>query len=117
MQEFRERGLRGGWSGKEREREGGQQFLEITQGAFSRLVNPLWKSGLSSLLGCSKGEKAALPSLYNRPVSLLRKVNMNAFANKLWMGKAEVNKTCCSFDHSRKSKGSVVETRYSQTWV
>lgn len=78
----------GGGDGQaKREREGGQQFLEITQGAFSRLVNPLWKSGLSSLLGCSKGEKAALPSLYNRPVSLLRKVNMNAFANKFTSGR------------------------------
>lgn len=78
----------GGGDGRaEREREGGQQFLEITQGAFSRLVNPLWKSGLSSLLGCSKGEKAALPFLYNRPVSLLRKVNMNAFANKFTSGR------------------------------
>lgn len=56
MQEFRERGWGAGGGQAEGEREGGQQFLEITQGAFRRLVNPLWKSGLSSLLGCFRGK-------------------------------------------------------------
>lgn len=71
---------------KEREKVVNNSW-KLPRGHLVGLVNPLWKSGLSSLLGCAKGEKAALPFLYNRPVSLLRKVNMNAFVNKFTSGR------------------------------
>lgn len=67
----------GGGDGRaEGEREGGQQFLEITQGAFGRLVNPLWKSGLSSLLGCFREENAAF--LDKRPASICSVVRITS---------------------------------------